>query len=260
VGLSQRRREFLTALVELVEASGGPVHYSDVAREMKVSKWTAYDMMQELIAQNLAEIHYSVSPQGTPGRSQVLFAPTKAGLGIIKSQEEKAFRARWNSQAETSQAQGPEPAPDLVLAPSQGDDLRAFFDERLERLRSELTSRKKDLAGLFREMAGEKANRTPLQFCADVLLGIALELKIRQAVEFYALKSIMNLNTETGAELLLFAGILLGSTTVKGLYKKVANLERLLRRLLDDLAGLTTSTKAALLNAIKEVLSDRIPA
>ena len=49
--LTRRRYQFLETLARLVEESGGPVHYGDVADSLDVSKWTAYDMMRELVDQ-----------------------------------------------------------------------------------------------------------------------------------------------------------------------------------------------------------------
>jgi len=83
VKLSKRRLEFLEALADLVNQKGSPVHYIDVSEKMNVSKWTAYDMMRELADDGLVEASYSLSPTGSPGRSQVLFSPTERGYSLV---------------------------------------------------------------------------------------------------------------------------------------------------------------------------------
>ena len=47
--LTQRKREFLEVIEQLYQKTGESVHYEDVAKELGVSKWTAYDMVQDLI-------------------------------------------------------------------------------------------------------------------------------------------------------------------------------------------------------------------
>jgi predicted transcriptional regulator len=41
--ITTRQKEFLQSLIDLYQDKGSPIHYSEVARKMGVSKWTAYD-------------------------------------------------------------------------------------------------------------------------------------------------------------------------------------------------------------------------
>ena len=68
--ITKRRKEFLVATVQLFHDKGSPVHYCDVAQELNVSKWTAYDVMKSMETQGLIKSVYSVSSKdSSPGRS-----------------------------------------------------------------------------------------------------------------------------------------------------------------------------------------------
>ena len=87
--LTKRRYEFLETLAVLVQENGGPVHYGDVAERLEVSKWTAYAMMRELASDGYVETSYLANRQGEPGRSVVLFEPTRKGVDLVRSQAVK---------------------------------------------------------------------------------------------------------------------------------------------------------------------------
>jgi len=71
--LTSRQREFLSALTDLYVARGQAVSYEDVADEMKVSKWTAYDILHDLYERGFLKIQHALTPGR--GRSRVLYAP-----------------------------------------------------------------------------------------------------------------------------------------------------------------------------------------
>jgi hypothetical protein len=74
--LTERKREFLAALCKLYDERMEPVHYEDVARELGVSKWTAYDVLRSLAAEGLVAVEYTLNRRArTPGRSMVVFRP-----------------------------------------------------------------------------------------------------------------------------------------------------------------------------------------
>jgi hypothetical protein len=76
VSLTPRRLEALATLQRLTDHAGSAVHYSVVAARMRISAWTAYDLLREL--EKIGLVHRStalepISRRG--GRSRVLFAP-----------------------------------------------------------------------------------------------------------------------------------------------------------------------------------------
>src|ERR1700694_1069773 len=75
--LTPRRLETLATLRRLTEEAGSAVHYSLVAARMRISAWTAYDLLLELEKLGLVVRRYV--QDGAPthgGRSPILFAPS----------------------------------------------------------------------------------------------------------------------------------------------------------------------------------------
>ncbi len=78
--LTARQRAFLERLVELYREKKGPVHYTQVASAMGVSKFSAYDMLRVLVDKGMVSPVYVLEkPVRSPGRSQVMFMPTPEG-------------------------------------------------------------------------------------------------------------------------------------------------------------------------------------
>lgn len=83
MSLTDRRRQFLVALLDLYREEGGqPVHYGEVARRLQVSRFTAYDILRELTSEGYLVEHYEVPGDGRPGRSRILFSPTSRAFEV----------------------------------------------------------------------------------------------------------------------------------------------------------------------------------
>ncbi len=95
--LTNRRVEFLETLTKLYDAKGEPVHYTDVARAMKISKWTAYDILKELEKGDFVKTEYYLGEEKSQGRSTLRFLPTEKAYEIFK----KANKDEWNSLKNT---------------------------------------------------------------------------------------------------------------------------------------------------------------
>jgi predicted transcriptional regulator len=80
--LTQRRKDFLDCLINLYNRTAKPVHYETLAREVGVSKWTAYDMLQALEKTGFLVRQYALHSQGI-GRSQIVYVPTESAYGIV---------------------------------------------------------------------------------------------------------------------------------------------------------------------------------
>jgi hypothetical protein len=77
VELTPRQRVFLDKLLELCQEHRGPVHYSDVAAKLGVSRFSAYDMLKVLEHKGFVSSSYALSAgHSGPGRSMVMFSPT----------------------------------------------------------------------------------------------------------------------------------------------------------------------------------------
>ena len=92
--ITTRQKEFLKTLIDLYQEKISPIHYSEVAQKMGVSKWTAYDMLQLLHKEGLLEVEYLIPESdnykwGKLGRSTITFFPTKKGYTISNLPERK---------------------------------------------------------------------------------------------------------------------------------------------------------------------------
>ena len=86
--LTRRQREFLITLIDLYKTSGKPVSYKDVAAKIGVSKWTAYDILQELNKKGFLKATYKIT--SGPGRSEVKFIPKKVSFEHLEESENKS--------------------------------------------------------------------------------------------------------------------------------------------------------------------------
>ena len=74
--ITKRQKEFLQSLIDLYQLKDTPIHYSEVAQKMGVSKWTAYDMLQLLHKEGFLEVEYLIPESynykwGKLGRSTI---------------------------------------------------------------------------------------------------------------------------------------------------------------------------------------------
>ncbi len=66
---------FIEGLLDIYREVHGPIHYSLVAKRLRLSKYTAYDMLRLLEEKGYVEALYRTQQAG-PGRASVLFQPT----------------------------------------------------------------------------------------------------------------------------------------------------------------------------------------
>ncbi|MEH7356869.1 MarR family winged helix-turn-helix transcriptional regulator [Neobacillus drentensis] len=88
INLTKRRREFLDQIWHQYQTTNLPVHYSEVAEAIGVSKWTAYDVLKTLECQGLLKITYATNENET-GRSVVVFSPTEMADRLFQKERRK---------------------------------------------------------------------------------------------------------------------------------------------------------------------------
>lgn len=94
--LTERRRQFLSRLIQLYRKSGTPVHYEELARSLEVSKWTAYEVIKALRKAGLAEpVYEGNDTRSGPGRWRVCFLPTAKALSEFPNHVVSAVREEW---------------------------------------------------------------------------------------------------------------------------------------------------------------------
>jgi len=187
--ITKRQKEFLQSLIDLYQDKGSPIHYSEVAQKMGVSKWTAYDMLQLLHKEGLLGVEYLIPESdnykwGKLGRSTITFFPTKKGYTVSNLSQRN-----------------------LPTKIAEFNKLKKEIIQKFEEIKGKF-----NLKDLFKEALESKS---PLIFCACLLLILILLIKkITEGVAEIKLISqvIPHTTTNTYAELALivFAGMCLG--------------------------------------------------
>ncbi len=84
--LTPRQITFLRKLLDLYQERRGPIHYSLLAQQLGVNKFSAYDMLKLLEHKGMAASEYSLARQTPgPGRSVILFRPTGKASELLRS-------------------------------------------------------------------------------------------------------------------------------------------------------------------------------
>ncbi len=102
MNLTRRQQTFLDKLFELYGELKGPVHYSILADNLGVNKFSAYDMLKVLEKKGMAASDYVLNDkQIGPGRSQVVFYPThKAAEFLTHFRTEIRHNSDWQGVKE----------------------------------------------------------------------------------------------------------------------------------------------------------------
>ena len=190
--ITTRQKEFLQSLIDLYQENASPIHYSEVAQKMGVSKWTAYDMLQLLRKEGLLEVEYLIPESdnykwGKLGRSTITFFPTKKGYSVSNLPERK-----------------------LSTKVAELNKLKNDIIQKFEEIKGKF-----NLKELFKEALQTKS---PLIFCACVLLILILLIKkITEGVaEIKLLSQVIPpdaTNTYIELALIVFVGMCFGVLT-----------------------------------------------
>ncbi len=94
--LTGRQREFLSRLLDIYRGTKQPIHYTQLAEKVGVSKLTAYDMLRVLEERGLVASEYVLPRDGGPGRSSIVFYPTeKAAKAMVQQAGEDWDKKEW---------------------------------------------------------------------------------------------------------------------------------------------------------------------
>lgn len=88
VELTDRRKQFLDQIIQMYSKTNKPVHYTDIADSIGVSKWTAYDVLRELEKQAFLKRSYTVN-QGDTGRSKLVYVPTEKSNKLFEQNKQE---------------------------------------------------------------------------------------------------------------------------------------------------------------------------
>ncbi len=179
--LTARQSTFLSKLLDLYRERQRPIHYSLLAQELQVNKFSAYDMLKVLETKGMAASQYVLRRSG-PGRSSVLFYPT----------------ARAFSQ----------------LGEMAPEDWQRTKEAILSRLREARMAGEQSYRDFARElMAHLPENTSPLSYCAN--MGAALLLNLggmrEWLVELGPIRNVLDSASSARQQLSTLAGLSLGS-------------------------------------------------
>ena len=182
--LTYRQEAFLNKLRELCQRLRQPVHYSLVAKELGVNRFSAYDMLKVLEQKGLAARQYVRRRNQTgPGRSMVVFYPTNV-MGIGQTASDRSLTEEWQR-------------------------LRASILGRLRRVR------RAEYGKVLNETLSSLSERSPLSYCALMIGVLLLNLKAgagkaAEKRQFVALRALVETAGETTLGAL--AGLSLGNS------------------------------------------------
>lgn len=88
----KRRREFLDQIYRQYQTTNLPVHYSDVAEAIGVSKWTAYDVLKTLESQGL--LKERILPMKMKQDVPLSSSPLQIWLVICSKRKKRNFKYR----------------------------------------------------------------------------------------------------------------------------------------------------------------------
>jgi energy-coupling factor transport system substrate-specific component len=242
--ITKRQKEFLHSVIDLYQQKDTPIHYSEVAQKMGVSKWTAYDMLQLLHKEGFLEVEYLIPESdnykwGKLGRSTITFFPSKKGYTVSK-----------------------------------------LFQKNLPTKTAELNKLKKDIIQKFEKIKGKfnlkdllkeaRKTKSPLLFCACVLLILILLIKkITEGIaEIKLLSQVIPPNaTNTYIELALivFVGMCFGvlSKYINNIPEYVTGTSNNLEEYIDYIqtynqyvSQMNNDEQKSLLDFLKEILNE----
>ncbi len=177
--LTPRQKEFLKMVWEHYLKHKTPVHYTDVASRVGVSKWTAYDILKRLCREGYLVPQYLTGATGGSGRSALFYLPAP-GLERLFPREEADAHEEWLAWKER-----------LLRCLAKGSS-------------GEASSPVEELLSLFPEAKG------PLKYCSLVLALFIAHLQAANRRGVGLLRRVVNFVTKPEQRLSLFTGMTLG--------------------------------------------------
>ena len=225
--LTGRQREFLRQFLDLYWESEQPIHYTQLAERVGVSKLTAYDMLRLLEERGLVASEYTLPKESGPGRSSIVFYPTEKGTKVIAQQT----GVDWDRK-EWEQVRGRI----LQALDERKDAYQNLLDEILLRI---------------------PKRKSPMLYVTEMITAIFLELhQLREEVKANGLfpdLRLVGLPDELGLNAL--PGLTVGLTLVETANRRVTTLLlSYTQKYQDDLARLSAENKKRLSDFAQEVM------
>jgi len=185
--LTARQEIFCEKLLELYREGCGPVHYSELAKQLGVNRYSAYDMLKVLEKKGYAASSYALEAgHSGPGRSMVVFAPTSQAASLCSAPQDLEPDEEWHTLRERvlgklRQARGAnvrEVLTDLLARLPEVDAPLTYCTEMTAALLLNMQRAKARATGLspFRALAALRGGgATGLEALAGLSVGATLE-------------------------------------------------------------------------------------
>lgn len=226
--LTGRQREFLSRFLDLYQEAKQPLHYTQVADKVGVSKLTAYDMLRLLEERGLVTSEYVLPKGGGPGRSSIVFYPTKKAAKVMA----QLAGEEWDKE-EWERAKG---RILQALREGKGADYQNLLNEVLLRI---------------------PERKSPMLYVTEMITAIFLHLhQLREEVKASGIfpdLRLLGLPGELGLNAL--AGLAVGLTLVEKANRRVTTLLlSYTQKYQDYLARLSAENKKRLSDFAQEVM------
>ena len=227
--LTGRQKSFLSQFLDLYRESRKPLHYTDVAQRLGVSKITAYDMLRLLEERGLVQSEYVLRGKGQgAGRSSIVFHPT--------------------------------PQADTLFAELAGEagDLEEWEPVKRRILEALRAGKGTDYEGLLEEILARLPQRqSSMLYAAEMITAVILSLhQLREEASVAGLlDKLRALGLPGEAGLSALAGLTLGLSFVERINRRLISL--LLSytgRYQETLSRLSAENKQRLSNFVGEVM------
>jgi len=195
--LTGRQRAFLSQFLDLYREAREPLHYTDVARHLEVSKITAYDMLRLLEERGLVQSEYILRGKGQgAGRSSIVFRPSLRADALFAELTGRA--AEWE-EWETAKRH-------ILEALEAGEE---GYQDLLEEILARLPSRK-----------------SPMLYAAEMITAIILSLhQLREEASAAGLfDTLRSLGLPGAVGLSALAGLTLGLSFVERINRRLVSL------------------------------------
>ncbi len=101
--ITRRQKDVIRKMISLYhQIDGQPIHYTELAEFIGVSRFTAYDMLKVLEDKGLVQSRYRNNEQGH-GRSEVVFVPTQQAHQLVAEVAPDIAADNWDKVKERDQ-------------------------------------------------------------------------------------------------------------------------------------------------------------
>jgi len=225
--LTGRQRAFLSGFLDLYREAREPLHYTDIAKRLGVSKITAYDMLRLLEGRGLVQSEYVLRGKGQgAGRSSIVFRPTpQADALFAELSGGVENQALWEAEKQH-----------ILNALETCDDHQDLLEELLRRL---------------------PTNQSPLVQAAEMITAVILSLHLlsKDTATSGLFDKLRSLGLPGEAGLVALGGLAMGLSFVEQANRRL--IEQLLAymgRYQQIVANLNTESKRKLTGFVREVM------